>query len=98
MYLVAIGWIYVVLMMAAAELTSPSGTVLGAVVTLLLYGLLPVSLLMYIMATPMRNKARRQRERDEQAKLQSTDKSALDQPDSGGHPPGDAVAPVGKEP
>ncbi len=45
MYLVAIGWIYVVLMMAAAELASPSGTVLGALVTLLLYGVLPVGVL-----------------------------------------------------
>ncbi len=54
MYLVAIGWMSVVLMMAAAELASPSGTVLGAVITLLMYGLLPIALLLYILATPMR--------------------------------------------
>ena len=91
MYLVAIGWIYVVLMMAAAEATSPSGTILGALITFVLYGLLPVSLLMYIMATPMRKRARRQREQREAAQ------SGSDQPDPGSHAPGDAVAPVRKE-
>ncbi len=98
MYLVAIGWIYVVLMMAAAELTSPSGTVLGALFTLLLYGILPVALLLYILATPMRSKARRQRERDELAEASQSADSAPDQPDAGGHTPGDPVAPVRKEP
>lgn len=39
MYLVAIAWFYVALMMALAEATHPQGTVLGAVFTLLLYGI-----------------------------------------------------------
>ena len=34
MYLVAIGWMFVVVMMAAAEAMSPIGTVLGAFFTL----------------------------------------------------------------
>ena len=38
MYVVALGWGYVVLMMALAEATSPRGTVLGAVFIVLLYG------------------------------------------------------------
>ncbi len=54
MYLLAIGWMYVVAMMAAAEIASPAGSWLGAVVTLLLYGLLPVSVLLYILGAPMR--------------------------------------------
>jgi membrane protein implicated in regulation of membrane protease activity len=49
MYLVIIGWIYVVLMMALAEATSPAGTVLGAVFTFVLYGALPVSLVVYLL-------------------------------------------------
>ena len=109
MYLVAIGWIYVVVMMAAAELASPSGTVLGAVMTLLLYGVLPLALLLYIMAAPMRSKAIRQRERSETAAEPTVgpasapgnaaiQNSALDHPDSRSHAPGDPIAPVGKEP
>jgi mannose/fructose/N-acetylgalactosamine-specific phosphotransferase system component IID len=58
MYLVAIGWLYVVLMMAVAEALSSQGTVLGAIITFVFYGLLPTGLLMYIMATPMRKRRR----------------------------------------
>lgn len=62
MYLVAIGWLYVALMMAVAEANHPSGTVLGGIVTFLLYGLLPTALVMYLMGTPLRRKANRERE------------------------------------
>ena len=41
MYLIAIAWIYVVLMMALAEAMSAQGTVLGAIFTFVLYGCLP---------------------------------------------------------
>jgi mannose/fructose/N-acetylgalactosamine-specific phosphotransferase system component IID len=58
MYLVAIGWLYVVLMMAVAEALSSQGSVLGAIITFVFYGLLPTGLLMYIMATPMRKRRR----------------------------------------
>ena len=64
MYLVAIAWLYVALMMALAEAVHPAGGWLGAVFTFVLYGLAPVSLVMYLMATPLR---RRARQRDEQA-------------------------------
>jgi hypothetical protein len=50
MYLVIIGWIYVVLMMAIAEATSPVGTVLGAIFTFVLFGAAPVSLVVYLMS------------------------------------------------
>jgi mannose/fructose/N-acetylgalactosamine-specific phosphotransferase system component IID len=56
MYLVAIAWGYVALMMAAAEALSPQGTIFGALVTLLLYGVLPLGLLMYILGTPGRKR------------------------------------------
>ena len=65
MYLVAIAWIYVALMMALAEAMHTNGTVLGAIVTFLIYGLLPTSLVMYIMGTPLRRKARLRAEAQE---------------------------------
>ena len=57
MYLVVIAWLYVVLLAALAEATSNVGTVLGAVVTFVLYGLLPLSIVMYIIGTPGRKRA-----------------------------------------
>jgi len=56
-YLVVIAWMYVVLMMAVAEAASPNGTVLGAVVTFVLYGLVPLSIVVYLMGTPQRRRA-----------------------------------------
>lgn len=56
MYLIAIAWSYVAVMMAAAEALSPQGTIFGALVTLLLYGVLPLGLLMYILGTPGRKR------------------------------------------
>ena len=92
MYLVAIAWIYVVLMMALAEALSSQGSVLGALATFLLYGVLPLGIVLYIMGAPGRSKARRAGERAARA-----DDSALD-PDGGGHAPGDPVAPERKKP
>jgi hypothetical protein len=92
MYLVAIAWIYVVLMMAVAEAVSPQGSVLGAVVTFVLYGVLPLSLVMYILGTPGRKRARRAAEIAEAAK---DDTSVT--PDGGHHAAGSAVAAERKE-
>jgi hypothetical protein len=57
MYIVAIAWMYVALMMAVAEATNTNGTVLGAIVTFILYGLLPVALVVYLMRSPGRKRA-----------------------------------------
>ena len=59
MYLIAIAWMYVVLMMAVAEALSSQGSVLGAIFTLALYGLMPLGIVMYIVGTPGRRKVRR---------------------------------------
>lgn len=67
MYLVAIAWAYVALMMAAAEAISPQGTLFGAFVTLMLYGVLPLGLLLYILGTPGRKRRRRAAEASAQA-------------------------------
>lgn len=94
MYLVLIAWLYVTVMMAVAEATSPQGTLLGAGSTFVLYGLLPVAIVGYILGTPARKRALRARQQAEAT-------SRLD-PDAGGHAPGGAepgaVAPVRKEP
>jgi hypothetical protein len=89
MLLVAIAWIYVVLMMSVAEALAPNGTVLGALITFLLYGALPLSILLYIMATPARRKAIRARE----AAAGSTN-----DPDAGGYAAGDALPPKREKP
>lgn len=91
MYLVAVAWIYVVLMMAVAEAVSPQGSVIGAFFTLLLYGALPLSIVLYIMATPGRRRALRAAEAAADAA------AASKAPDGGGHAAGDAVAPERKE-
>jgi hypothetical protein len=65
MYIVPIAWIYVALMMSVAEATSSNGTVLGALMTFFLYGLLPVVLVLYIMGTPGRKRLLRARETEE---------------------------------
>ena len=67
MYLVAIAWGFVVVLMALVEATSSQGTVLGAFFTLLLYGVLPLSIVMYVLGTPMRRAARKKLEQSEQA-------------------------------
>lgn len=99
MYLVAIAWIYVVLMMAVAEALSSQGTVLGAVFTFLLYGLLPLAIVLYILGTPGRRRARRAAEAAELAQLRAAAAApaASAAPDGGGVAPGDAVAPVREE-
>ena len=75
MLIVAMAWLYVALMMAVAEATNSNGSVLGAVVTFVLYGLLPVLLVLYLMGTPARKKAIRLREARDAA--QASDAAAL---------------------
>jgi hypothetical protein len=65
MYIVPIAWLYVAFMMAVAEATSTQGTVLGAFFTFVLYGLMPVGLLLYFMGTPGRRRQRLAREAEE---------------------------------
>lgn len=62
MHIVALGWIFVTVLMSLAEATSPEGSLLGAAITLVLYGVLPVALLLYVMNTPHRRRARRREE------------------------------------
>jgi hypothetical protein len=94
MYIVVIAWLYVALMMAVAEATNSNGTVLGAIVTFLLYGVGPGALVVYLMLTPARRAQRRARDAAEWAAQKAANSVA---PDEGGEAPADAVAPVRKE-
>ncbi len=92
MYMIPIGWLYVVVMMSVAEATNSTGSILGAVITFVFYGLLPVSLVLYFMGAPARKRAIKQREAAELAEMASR------QPDAGSHAPTGAIAPVREEP
>ncbi|MGN1055188.1 MAG: hypothetical protein ACI4QS_00575 [Comamonas sp.] len=101
MYLIVIAWGYVTLMMAIAEAASPQGSLLGAAITLLLYGVLPLSILVYILGTPERKRRLRQRREAEHQSWLAQQAKASNAPDAGGHAPGTAkssgIAPVRKE-
>jgi len=55
MYIVAIAWIYVVLLMAMTEPNAVAG-----VLTFAFYGLLPLALLLWLVGTPIRRRRLRQ--------------------------------------
>jgi choline-glycine betaine transporter len=93
MLLVAMAWIYVVLMMSVAEALAPNGTVLGALITFVLYGALPLSIVLYIMSAPARRKLRKAQEATELASAVSAG-----DPHAGSHAASDPVAPERKEP
>ncbi len=88
MYIVAIAWIYVTLMMSVAEASNTNGTVLGAIVTFILYGILPTALMVYLMGAPQRNKTRKAKEAA-WAQGPSAGSSSV-QPDASGHAAGGA--------
>ena len=57
MYVIAIGWLYVTLLMAATEANLVAG-----VLSFVLYGAAPLALLLWLMGTPQRRRARLSRE------------------------------------
>lgn len=57
MYIVALAWIYVVLMMSLAETSAVAG-----VMTFLLYGVVPVTIILYVGGTQRRKRRRFQEE------------------------------------
>ena len=58
MHIVAIGWLYVVLMMSISETS-----VVAGLLTMFFYGLLPVAIILYISGSKQRKKKQAQRER-----------------------------------
>ena len=57
MYVIAIGWLYVTLLMAATEANLTAG-----VLTFLLYGAAPLALFLWLFGTPQRRRQRLARE------------------------------------
>ncbi len=53
MYIVAIGWMYVVLMMSIAE-----ASVVAGIMTFVIYGVMPLSIILYLMGTGKRKRDR----------------------------------------
>lgn len=53
MYVIAIGWLYVTLLMAATETNLTAG-----VLTFAFYGLAPLGLLLWLLGTPQRKRNR----------------------------------------
>ena len=84
MYIIAIGWMWVVLMMSITQ-----KTILSGVSTLVFYGILPCALLMYILMTPARRRrqARREAEAEAQAKATAEAKAAENPPAAAGTQP-----------
>lgn len=56
MYIVAIAWLYIALLMAATETS-----VVAGVLTLLIYGVAPLSLFLWLVGTPARRRAQARR-------------------------------------
>jgi len=103
MYIVPLAWLYVTLMMAVAEATSSTGTVLGAIITFVLYGALPITLVVYVMAAPRRARAIKAREQAQWAAQNAaahppSDAAAPGKPDADGETAAAAVPAVRKEP
>lgn len=67
MYIIAIGWMWVVLMMSITQ-----KTILAGVSTLVFYGILPCALLMYILTTPARRRRQARREAEAEAQAKAT--------------------------
>ncbi|MDO4683068.1 MAG: hypothetical protein Q4B17_09825 [Lautropia sp.] len=78
MLIVIIAWLYVVLLMSLTEHAVAAG-----IMTFLLYGLLPLSVVLYLLDTP----ARRARKRRQAAE------NAAQAPEPSGHLPTEAAPP-----
>ena len=94
MLLISVAWLYVVLMVAVVEATSSTGTLLGAFITVVLYGVLPLGIVAYLFLSPAQRRTRRAAEAAEDA----APAASTADPDQGGHATGDPVSPVRKEP
>lgn len=66
MYIVVIGWLYVVLMMSITE-----HSVIAAIMTFLLYGILPLSIILYVTGAPARRRKKLADEKMRSAKSET---------------------------
>ena len=59
MYLIPIAWLYVVILVAAAE-----DTIVAAILTFVFWGLAPLALFLWLFGTPARRRCRQEQERE----------------------------------
>lgn len=59
MPIIAIAWLYVIAMMSIAEQSAIAG-----IMSFLLYGVLPLSIVLYLIGTPQRKRNRNRRIKD----------------------------------
>ena len=97
MHIVPIAWIFVVVLMSVAEATSTQGTVLGAFFTFVLYGLIPLAIVMYLLGTPSRRRARQRAEAAEAQPVGPAESTRGDA-DGSGHAPAARGAAEREEP
>lgn len=71
MHIAAVGWIYVVLMMAITE-----DSVVAGIMTFLFYGVLPVLLILYVTGSGNRRRRRAQEQAERHAQKDSSDNSS----------------------
>lgn len=71
MHIAAVGWIYVVLMMAITE-----ESVVAGIMTFLFYGVLPVLLILYVTGSGNRRRRRAQEQAEKHAQKLSSDNSS----------------------
>ena len=76
--LIAIAWTWIVVLMTAVEALGPGGTLLGALVTFIGYGVLPLSVVLYVGSTGLRRQARLQAEARALAAAAGQDASTSD--------------------
>jgi hypothetical protein len=79
MYIIAIGWLWVTLLMAATE-----PNLVASVLSFVFYGLLPCSLLLWLLGTPARRKRQRQAEATNDSAVSATNPTnPANEPDKG---------------
>lgn len=72
MYIIAIAWIYVVFMMAIVETSIVAG-----LMTFLFYGVLPVSIIVYVMGTGQRKRKRHAQEMQRQEEMKKNEAAEI---------------------
>ena len=85
MLIVAIAWMFVVVLFALIQAVSPQGSLLVALLLVFGAGVLPLAVVLYVMGAPGRRRRRR------------AEAALGPDPDGSGHAAGDAVAPKREE-
>ncbi len=74
MYLVAIGWLYVVTLMSLTETSVTAG-----ILTFIFFGFAPCALMVWLFGAPVRRRTRTNKPSTEQTAIQSTGDSVPDE-------------------